>query len=120
MADSIVVYSYSSCSTCRKALKWLVENKIEYELIDIVKNPPSKDLLCKAFYSIKNRKFVFNTNGLSYRTLGAKVVSSMSDEEAINALSNDGKLIKRPFLVHPNGKILLGFKLDEWNDTLLK
>lgn len=29
------VYCYSKCTTCKKALKWLDDNKIEYELIDI-------------------------------------------------------------------------------------
>ncbi len=119
MAESIRVYSYSSCSTCRKALKWLAENKIAYELIDIVKKPPHKELISMALLSLEKRKSIFNTNGLSYRTLGAKLVNSMSDEEAINALVSDGKLIKRPFLVHPKGTILLGFKPDEWSNVLL-
>ena len=29
------VYCYSKCSTCKKALKWLDENKIKHEVVDI-------------------------------------------------------------------------------------
>ena len=32
------VYCYSKCSTCKKALKWLDDNKIKYELINIKEN----------------------------------------------------------------------------------
>ncbi len=115
MSLSICIYSYSSCSTCRKALSWLSENDIQYDLIDIVQNPPSKDILRKAIENLGNRKLLFNTSGLSYRKLGATVIKSMSDEEVLDALSSDGKLIKRPFLVAGNGKkFLTGFKLDLW------
>ena len=120
MAELIQVYSYSSCSTCRKALKWLADNSIKYQLIDIVKSPPSVSMISDAFQRIEKRKLIFNTNGLSYRSLGAKVINSMSDQDAIKALASDGRLIKRPFLVHPKGEILLGFKPDQWSDLLLK
>ena len=35
------VYCYSRCSTCKKALKWLDDKGIKYELIDIKENHPS-------------------------------------------------------------------------------
>ena len=41
----------------------------------------------------------------------------MSDEEALDALAADGKLIKRPFLALPEGKFLVGFKLDQWTEA---
>ncbi len=31
----IKVYCYSKCSTCKKALKWLDDNGIKYESLDI-------------------------------------------------------------------------------------
>ena len=95
------------------------ENKINYELLDIVENPPDKDMITNAIKQLGDRKKIFNTSGLSYRNLGAKVVKSMSDAEAINALVNDGKLIKRPFVITEEGYILVGFKPDIWSDILL-
>ena len=114
MSTQTRVYSYSSCTTCKKALKWLRENKIDFQLIDIVQETPSKDLLIEAINQIGNRKGLFNTSGISYRSLGAKVVKAMSDKEALDALVADGKLIKRPFLITQEGKILVGFKSEEW------
>ena len=43
------LFSYSKCSTCRKAIKWLQDNQIDYDLIDIVEPPPKKELLEEAY-----------------------------------------------------------------------
>ena len=45
----IKVYCYSRCSTCKKALKWLDENNIEHEDIDIKTVHPDKDTLQKYY-----------------------------------------------------------------------
>ena len=119
MTSNVRIYSYSSCTTCKKALKWLNENKIEYELIDIVLCPPSKEILIDAISQLGERKKIFNTSGVSYRSLGSEVVKAMSDSEALEALAVDGKLIKRPFLITETGKILVGFKPELWSDILL-
>ncbi len=118
--DSLLkIFSYSSCSTCRKAIKWLQQNQIEYELIDIVENPPSKQILLEAFKQLSDRKKLFNTSGISYRKIGASVVKAMGDNEAIDALAADGKLIKRPFVITTNNRILVGFNQEKWNQLLL-
>lgn len=38
-------YWYPKCSTCKKAKIWLDENNISYDMIDMIKEPPAKDLL---------------------------------------------------------------------------
>tara|TARA_Y100001968_G_scaffold290357_1_gene294090 strand:+ start:411 stop:767 length:357 start_codon:yes stop_codon:yes gene_type:complete len=111
---SIKFYSYSSCSTCRKAKNWLEENSILFEMISIVDNPPSREIINSAISQIEDRKLIFNTSGKSYRELGAVVVKSLTNEEAVEALFNDGKLLKRPFLVDESGRVLIGFKVDLW------
>ena len=120
MNHKVQIYSYSKCTTCKKALKWLEDNDIEYKLIDIVDSPPSKELLSEAIKQLGDRRRLFNTSGLSYRNLGSKVVKSMTDLEALEALSKDGKLIKRPLLVTEQGQILTGFKMDSWIDILIR
>ena len=117
MAEPLRVWSYSRCSTCRKALAWLEQQGIEVTVIDITETPPSRALLAEAAVHFGNRAPLFNTSGLSYRALGSAVVKAMSDEEALDALAADGKLIKRPFLALPEGKFLVGFKLDQWTEA---
>ena len=119
MSNSIVVYSYSRCSTCRKALAWLQEHHIAYELLDIIETPPSREMLSGASERLGNRKLLFNTSGQSYRALGSAVVQAMSDTEAFDALADDGKLIKRPLLITEKGNVLVGFKPEVWAEVLL-
>jgi len=119
MSNSIVVYSYSRCSTCRKALAWLQEHHIAYELLDIIETPPSREMLSGASERLGNRKLLFNTSGQSYRALGSAVVQAMSDNEAFDALADDGKLIKRPLLITEKGNVLVGFKPEVWSEVLL-
>ena len=113
------VYSYSRCSTCRKALLWLKNNKIPHEVIDILEAPPSEEVLGNAFAQLNTLKPMFNTSGLSYRALGSKVVKAMEINEAIKALSEDPKLIKRPLLITSNGEFIFGFKEEVWAELLL-
>ena len=118
MAPTIKVYSYSRCSTCRKALAWLDANNLTYEVVDITTAPPSKELLSLAFERLARRQLLFNTSGQSYRTLGSSVVKAMSDSEALAALAKDGKLIKRPFVKRSDGSFLVGFKPEVWASGL--
>ena len=119
LAPTIKVYSYSRCSTCRKALAWLDTNNLAYEVVDITTAPPSKEELLRAFQRLERRQLLFNTSGQSYRALGADVVKAMTDDEALAALAADGRLIKRPFVELPSGDILVGFKPDVWSQALL-
>ena len=105
----IIFYSYLKCSTCRKAAKWLDEKDFEYQLIDIVKEPPLLDYLNLALeqYS-EDKKRIFNTRGKSFKSINLDIYS-LSRKEIIQLLLNDCKLIKRPFLVYEEKKVILGF-----------
>ena len=117
--SELKVYSYTRCTTCRKALAWLDSHGLHAEVVDITVLPPDRQTLLNAFEHFGQVKPLFNTSGQSYRTLGAAVVKAMTDDEAIDALSADGKMIKRPFVCCGDGTFLVGFKPEVWADALL-
>ena len=41
----IKVYCYNKCTTCKKALKWLDDHSITYDLIDIKSDHPDEETL---------------------------------------------------------------------------
>lgn len=109
------LYQYPNCSTCRKAIKFLNANGLKFDSIDITQTPPTKAELQTMLsnYNGEIRK-LFNTSGVQYRELNMKEkLPDMSSAQAIELLSGNGKLIKRPFLVDGN-KSIVGFKEDLW------
>lgn len=110
-----VFLQYPACSTCQKAKKWLTENKIEFTNRLIVEQNPTVEELKKwiPLSRLPIKKF-FNTSGLVYKELKlSEKLPSMSEEEQINLLATNGKLIKRPLIV-TDSLVLVGFKPEEW------
>ena len=115
----IIFYSYSKCSTCRKAAKWLKSKDFEFQLIDIVKEPPLVNYLNLALEQYSdNKKRIFNTRGKSFQTLNIDI-DCLSREEIIQLLLSDGKLIKRPFLIYEEEKVILGFNEIEYAKQII-
>ena len=112
---------YPPCSTCQKAKKWLDGHGVAYTARHIKQNNPTYEEL-KAWYETSGlplKKF-FNTSGLVYKNLGLKdKLPTMTEEELLQLLSTDGMLVKRPLVVTDDGKILTGFREQEWEETLL-
>ena len=110
----ISFYSYPKCSTCRKASNWLDQNNINYKFIDIVKeSPPKKFLELALIKFLFDKKKIFNTRGKSFKSMDFDI-NDLSNEKIIELLSNDGKLIKRPFLIINESKLILGFNETEY------
>ena len=110
----IIFYSYPQSSTCRKTSKCSDLNNIDYQSIDIVKEPPLKILvklvLEKFSLEITN---IFNIKGKIFKSLNLNIFD-LTKKKIIELLSNDGKLIKRPFLIINESKLILGFKESEY------
>jgi arsenate reductase len=113
------VYCYSKCTTCKRALKWLDDNKIEYKLIDIKEDHPDEKTL-RQFHKksgLPLRRF-FNTSGQLYREMElSKKLPVMSEDEMFKLLASDGMLVKRPLLITKDN-VLTGFKEEDWKEAL--
>lgn len=116
---STTFIEYPKCSTCKKAKKWLEENKVKFEERNIVtETPTEKELTEWIERSGQDIKKWFNTSGLKYKELNLKEkLTNMSDKEKIELLASDGMLIKRPILVSGNA-ILIGFKEEKWKEII--
>ena len=82
--------------------------------MDLIKEPPSKKILELALrqFSFDIRK-IFNTRGNSFKAIDFDILE-LSNKKIIELLSNDGKLIKRPFLIINESKLILGFNESEY------
>ena len=110
----IIFYSYLNCSTCRKAAKWLENKNFEFQLIDILKEPPLINYLNLALEQYSDdKKKIFNIRGKAFKNLNVDIYG-LSNEAIIQLLLSDGKLIKRPFLIFEGKKVILGFNEIEY------
>lgn len=111
----IKLYSYNNCGTCKKAIKFLNDKSLTYELIDITKKPPTLEELEVVLSGMEgNLKKLFNTSGVAYRSGGySELLKTMTEQDALGHLAKNGRLIKRPLILREKEGIC-GFKSDQW------
>ena len=118
----LTIYEYPTCSTCRKAKKLLTENNIEVTYFNVKEKTPTVAELKKIIETFDlPLKKLFNTSGLVYKELGLKdKLETLSLDEALTLLHENGMLIKRPLAFDfKNDILLLGFKEETWEKALL-
>ncbi|MGC5324794.1 arsenate reductase family protein [Brevibacillus sp. SYSU BS000544] len=113
---TIKAYLYDKCGTCRKAKQWMQKEDVAFEEVPIVEAPPTKDELRTIWKnSGLDLKKLFNTSGQFYRELQLKEkLPTMTDDEMLELLASNGKLIKRPLIVG-GSTVTVGFKEDDMN-----
>ncbi|MES2709210.1 MAG: Spx/MgsR family RNA polymerase-binding regulatory protein [Verrucomicrobiota bacterium] len=117
-ANSVRVYLYNNCDTCRKAVRWLNEHDVQREEIPIRQQPPTVPELQRMLAVTGDLRKLFNISGTDYKALGMKDrLPKLTEAEALELLSGNGNLVKRPFLLTATGGAV-GFKAEEWEKLL--
>jgi arsenate reductase len=109
------VMGISTCGTYKKAVKWLEENEVSFDTINLRETPPSKSDI-KRYHELsgKDIKTFFNTSGKVYRELDLKnKYKDMDLDDIYHLLSEEPMLIKRPLIVDGN-YVRTGFKETEY------
>lgn len=118
-ATPLTVYTYSKCSTCRNAVKWLQARNLPFVEKPIRETPPSTDELRRMLaYQNGNIRRLFNTSGVEYRAQKlSEKLPALDRDKALALLASDGRLVRRPFVL--GGKFgLVGFDETEWKKSL--
>lgn len=116
--NTLKIYEYKNCGTCKKALKFLEEKKINYKKIPIRENPPSLEELKLMLKHVNgNIRKLFNTSGQDYKALNMKEkINQLSEPELLKLLASNGNLVKRPFVIGKDFG-LVGFDVEVWRST---
>ena len=114
------LYILKTCDSCRKAIQWLRQHGLPYEEIAIREQAPSVAELSLALQAADGEiRRLFNTSGQDYRSLNLKeTLPGMKESEALQLLSRNGNLVKRPFLV-TDRTAMAGFQEEHWIKQLL-
>jgi arsenate reductase (glutaredoxin) len=96
----IVLYAKKSCTQCKKAIAFLNKKGVQYQVKDIVHEPPPRSLLEKVikaeniYASLNQRSTTYKDNQLGKRRT--------TKNEAIRLMLKDPNLIKRPLIIKDN------------------
>lgn len=113
-------YGAENCSSCVKAFKFLCNNRYAVERVDIFATPPTKaEMVQMLGYYKGNIRALFNTAGRFYQENNLKdKIGKMTQDEALQMLLKNGRLVKRPFILFKGGG-LVGFDPKEWKKVLV-
>jgi len=100
---SVTIYHNPDCGTSRNTLVMIRNAGIEPEIIEYVKNPPSRDtlveLITRAGLTVRA---ILREKGTPYAELGL-ADKTLSDEQLLDAIQEHPILINRPLVVTPLG-----------------
>ncbi len=111
----VKVYLHDRCDTCRKAVQFLKSRGIPHGTIPIREQPPTPEELRRMLTLTGSLRRLFNTSGGDYKAMNLAVrLPDLTEDDALTLLSQHGNLVKRPFVLLPDGRGTTGFKLEEW------
>ena len=109
----IKIYGLKNCDTCRKAMKWMENEKIEYLFHDVRKDKLSSDTIINWIENVGTEQLP-NRRSTTWRNLSENEKDLLVSGGEVDLLIKYPALIKRPVFVLEND-ILVGFKEDSQN-----
>jgi len=107
----IVVFGLSNCDSCRKALTWLKNQKIEYHFVDYRKNVLEESTLSNWIKAV-GWENILNRRSLTWRDLSSEKKGGLTADSAKTLMLEFPTLIKRP-VIETGGRVLIGFKEEQ-------
>ncbi|TYG35002.1 ArsC family reductase [Lonepinella koalarum] len=103
----IKVYGIKNCDTVKKTLKWLSDNHVEHQLHDYRVDGLPADFLIQAERQFGWQNLV-NKRSTTWRNLDEKVKKTLEKNTALQVLTDQPTLIKRPIILQEE-IALIGF-----------
>ena len=113
----ITIYGIKNCDTMKKARAWLDKHKVEYAFHDYKSAGIDRDRL-EGWANKAGWEILLNKAGTTFRKLPDKDKDGLTEKKAIALMLAQPSMIKRPVLELPRGKLIVGFKPDEYEAVL--
>ena len=109
----ITIYGIKNCDTMKKARAFLDKQKIEYAFHDYKTTGIERGKL-EGWARKVGWKTLLNKAGTTFKKLPYKEKDNISEKKAIALMLRQPSMIKRPVLEAGSGKLLVGFKPEEY------
>ena len=112
-----VVYGLKNCDTCKKAIQWLSSKGINFEFKDI-KIEGSQQQQVNLWLKKVDFTVLVNKRSTTWRNLDESAKNINDSTDALNVLTANPTLIKRPVIEH-NKKIIVGFNASNYESEFI-
>jgi arsenate reductase (glutaredoxin) len=113
----ITLYGIKNCDTMKKARAWLDKAGVEYVFHDYKSAGIEKEKLEK-WAKKAGWETLLNKAGTTFKKLLEKDKEGLTEAKAIKLMLAQPSMIKRPVLELAGGKLLVGFKPEQYQETL--
>ena len=110
---SITVYGIKNCDTIKKARAWLDKRGVDYAFHDYKVAGIDKGKL-EGWAREVGWEALLNKAGTTFRKLADKEKEGITETKAIKLMLAQPSMIKRPVLELGGGKLLVGFKPEQY------
>jgi arsenate reductase len=109
----ITLYGIKNCDTMKKARHWLDQRGVTYAFHDYKTAGIARTKL-EGWAKKAGWEALVNRAGTTFRKLPEKDKAGLTEKKAIALMLAQPSMIKRPVLELGGGKLLVGFKPDEY------
>lgn len=108
----ITIYTTNSCASCKKATKWLDDNKIAYKEINMFKTPLKKEDIMNMLQKSENGfEDIISTRSKIIQESNIDI-ESMKYNELVDFIIKNPSILKRPIIIDDR-KFQVGYDDDE-------
>jgi arsenate reductase len=109
----ITIYGIKNCDTMRKARAFLDKKAVAYEFHDY-KTQGIERARLEGWAKKAGWETLLNRAGTTFRKLPDKDKANVTEKKAIALMLAQPSMIKRPVLELPGGKLLVGFRPEDY------
>ena len=113
----ITLYGIKNCDTMKKARAFLDKHKVDYAFHDYKSAGIERGKL-EGWAKKAGWEVLLNKAGTTFKKLPDKDKEGLTEKKAIALMLAQPSMIKRPLLELPGGKLLVGFRPEEYAQNL--
>jgi len=110
---AVTIYGIKNCDTMKKARVWLDKHKVDYAFHDY-KSAGLERAKLEGWAKKAGWETLLNRAGTTFKKLPDKDKDRITETKAIALMLKQPSMIKRPVLELGGGKILVGFKPEDY------
>ena len=111
---AVTIYGIINCNTMKKARAWLDKHKVDYAFHDY-KNAGIDRGKLEGWAKKAGWETLLNRAGTTFRKLPDKDKEGVTEKKAIALMLAQPSMIKRPVLELGGGKLLVGFRPEDYS-----